>query len=508
MEFNEEKCAVMHYGSSNQKSQFLLGSPEKGHKLFESTKEKDLDVMITNDLKSKKHIAEVTEKSYRELGLIRRSFKYRVKEDNLKINYLLFLGGNDVDKVYQSVKDETDTSDVVMGKLTEQFQSKFSSKIHVLQFREIYQFKGEIFDNFVTRLKEKATICSFADEDNHILELKLDEIIKAGKLKESVTVQLQEFDKISGSGNLLSYMSSVQLGIINKIGKVDVDSLDRSVIRYVEKYPELFSGKISEMKNYTTEVEIKKMLDEDIIEPIDGPKPGRPNEVRICTDAREANKAILRSRHASPTVEDHAVRLNGAKYISKFDLRSGYNQLVLEKACINAASEIFQKTVGQLCAGIDGALNFSNDIIVFGLTKDEHDMRFEMNVTFNWEKRHEQALQKLNKSICVKSLSYFDPKLRTEITVDASPVGVWACTRAVELIFRNVRSKPKARIERWCLRLLPYKFVVKHKAGAYNIADFMSRNLIETADNKFERFTEPYVNMLSTMTLSRAINKR
>ncbi|CAF0777111.1 unnamed protein product [Brachionus calyciflorus] len=141
-----------------------------------------------------------------------------VKEDNLKINYLLFLGGNGVDKVYQPVKDETDTYDVVKGKLTDQFKSKFSSKIHVLQFRELYQFKGELFENFVTRLKEKAKKCSFADEDNEILvqilhkctsqklkrkvlesekELKLDEIIKAGKLEESVTVQLQEFDKIS-----------------------------------------------------------------------------------------------------------------------------------------------------------------------------------------------------------------------------------------------------------------------------------------------------------------------
>ena len=47
----------MHYGSSNQKCDYLLGSPEKGHKLFKSDKEKDLGVIFTNDLKSKKHIA-------------------------------------------------------------------------------------------------------------------------------------------------------------------------------------------------------------------------------------------------------------------------------------------------------------------------------------------------------------------------------------------------------------------------------------------------------------------
>ena len=157
--------------------------------------------------------------------------------------------------------------------------------------------------------------------------------------------------------------------------------------------------------------------------------------------------------------------------------------------------------------------------------------------------------------------------MRTEITVDASPVGiaavlcqydpkrpndkkiimyasrsltkveqkygqverealafVWACekfhlyiyakefdiitdNKAFELIFGNVRSKPKARIERWCLRLLPYKFIVKHKAGISNIADYMSRNPTEPADDKLEKFTENYINMVSSVALLRAISR-
>ena len=48
--------------------------------------------------------------------------------------------------------------------------------------------------------------------------------------------------------------------------------------------------------------------------------------------------------------------------------------------------------------------------------------------------------------------------------------------KATELIFNNPRSTPKARIERWCLRLMPYKFNIKHQPGEYNIADYLSRN--------------------------------
>ena len=49
--------------------------------------------------------------------------------------------------------------------------------------------------------------------------------------------------------------------------------------------------------------------------------------------------------------------------------------------------------------------------------------------------------------------------------------------KAVEL--RNDMSKPKARIERWCLRIQPYRYKVVHKAGKMNIANFLSRKPIK-----------------------------
>ncbi|CAF0986472.1 unnamed protein product [Brachionus calyciflorus] len=278
-----------------------------------------------------------------------------------------------------------------------------------------------------------------------------------------------------GSGNLLSYCTSVELGIINRINIVNSDGLDPSVEEYKIRYPKLFSGKIGELKNHQIRLHIdetikpiQQKLRPNDIKPVNGPtpwvspivpvqKPGKPNEIRICTDAREANKAILRSRHTCPTLEDLAVN------------NESLRELVKKKA------------------------------------------------KWNWTEKHGEALQKLKQSICTDSLCYFDPKMRTELTVDASPVGlagvmaqydprktnekrivmyasrkitkveqrysqveretlgvVWACEKfhlyifanefdivtdkkAVELIFGKVRSKPKARIERWCLRLLPYK---------------------------------------------------
>jgi hypothetical protein len=185
---------------------------------------------------------------------------------------------------------------------------------------------------------------------------------------------------------------------------------------------------------------------------------------------------------------------------------------------------------------------------------------------WSWESRHLVALNNLKKLLCTEALSYFDPKLRSEITVDASPVAVaavlsqfdpkrpsekkvvmyashsltrleqrygkierealvvWACekfhlyvyakefdiitdNKAVELIFGNVRSKPKARIVRWCLRLLPYKFTVKHKAGAFNIADYMSRNPYDPPDDICEKHTECYINMVTGFAIPKAVSR-
>ena len=153
------------------------------------------------------------------------------------------------------------------------------------------------------------------------------------------------------------------------------------------------------------EKEIQRLLNEDIIEPVTGPttwvssivtppKPKSPNEIRICVDMREANRAIQRTRHVTPTLEELIADLNGATVFSKIDLRSGYHQLQLDEKSrditafsshvglfrfkrlimgVNSAAEVFQHTVQTVIAGICGARNISDDIIIFGCNEEDHD---------------------------------------------------------------------------------------------------------------------------------------
>ena len=87
-------------------------------------------------------------------------------------------------------------------------------------------------------------------------------------------------------------------------------------------------------------------------------------------------------------------RLNEAKVISKFDLIAGYMQAEMDEESryittfithvglyrykrlnfgLSSASEIFQKALEQIFAGIEGVKNISDDIIVYGVDQDSHD---------------------------------------------------------------------------------------------------------------------------------------
>ncbi|EFA12868.1 Retrovirus-related Pol polyprotein from transposon 297-like Protein [Tribolium castaneum] len=118
------------------------------------------------------------------------------------------------------------------------------------------------------------------------------------------------------------------------------------------------------------------------------------DKMRICVDMREANKAIKRERHPTPSIDEIISTLNGATVFSKIDLNDAYHQLTLdENSCyitvfsthislyrykrlnfgINSAAEIFQNTISQLLSDISGILNFSDDILIFGKSQAQHD---------------------------------------------------------------------------------------------------------------------------------------
>ena len=226
-------------------------------------------------------------------------------------------------------------------------------------------------------------------------------------------------------GNLLSANTAKELKLIQFAFACTPTSPD-----IVDEYPELLEGmgKMQDVKvkfHVDTDVkpkqqshrripfhmrkrvedELKRLEQLDIIEKVDGPtpwvspivvapKPKKPDEIRICVDMRMPNQAIKRTRHIMPTLDDILMRLNGATVFSKLDLNSGYHQLELDEDSRNmttfsthvglrrykrlnfgvtSAAEIFQNHIAEILSDIDGSMNTSDDILVYGQNQDDHD---------------------------------------------------------------------------------------------------------------------------------------
>lgn len=150
-----------------------------------------------------------------------------------------------------------------------------------------------------------------------------------------------------GHGALLGYPTASDLGLVKIIKQISTQSPER-------KYHEVFKDEIGKYKGGQVRLhidnnvkpvaqrsrrtpfhlrpkvdkEIHKLLDQNIIEkvgntptpwvsPIVTPPKKNPDEIRLCIDMREDNKAIARERHLLPTVEELIHDLNGAAIFSK-----------------------------------------------------------------------------------------------------------------------------------------------------------------------------------------------
>ncbi|MCG8094404.1 MAG: DDE-type integrase/transposase/recombinase [Candidatus Thiodiazotropha endolucinida] len=288
-----------------------------------------------------------------------------------------------------------------------------------------------------------------------------------------------DFYIIRGNNDsLLSYDTSVQLELIPEINSVQVPSsqseqLNGHTEKLVKQYSGLFEG-IGKLKNRQiklhiddsvppvaqhhrripfhlrekVEKELERLEKLDIIEKVDGPTdwvspivvaPKKNGEIRICVDMRKANEAIKRERHITPTIDDITSKLNHAKVFTKIDMNDGFNQLEISPETrnitvfsthaglrrykrlnygISASPEIFNNEIRQVLQGLDGCINISDDIIVFGKNQAEHDKNLQ--AVFERFKEVNLTLNK-NKCLFSKSQVKFFGYIFSENGISADP---------------------------------------------------------------------------------------
>ena len=186
--------------------------------------------------------------------------------------------------------------------------------------------------------------------------------------------------------------------------------------------------------------------------------------------------------------------------------------------------------------------------------------------TWEWTLDHQASFDKI-KNTMIDQVAYFKLDWDTQLTVDASPVGLgavltqsnplnelekviicfisrlltesetgysqiekealaipWAFerldlyligreftvytdNRAVALIYNNSLSNPPAVIRRWRLRMDSFQYKVKHRAGLGNISDFLSRHPLKERISKYEDDSVEYVNNIVSYGLPQSLKK-
>ena len=143
--------------------------------------------------------------------------------------------------------------------------------------------------------------------------------------------------------------------------------------------------------------------------------PKNNGDIRICVDMRQVNTAIERERFPLPNVDETLEEMNGSKWFSKLDLAQGFHQIPIDEESrklttfvtndsvwryktlmfgVSNAPELFQRTIQQTLQGIKGCKNISDDIIIYGKNKEEHNTALrnvlqrlrEKNLTLNKDK--------------------------------------------------------------------------------------------------------------------------
>ena len=149
--------------------------------------------------------------------------------------------------------------------------------------------------------------------------------------------------------------------------------------------------------------ELRKLVDEGIIAKVDIPtdwvnsivcatKPR--GGIRLCLDPRDLNRAIKRPHHVTPTLDDILPKLNGAKYFTILDARSGYWNIKLDEESSYAttfntpigrfrflrlpfglvcAQDVFQKKVDETFGELPGVTGIADDIVIVGYKEDGSD---------------------------------------------------------------------------------------------------------------------------------------
>ena len=184
-------------------------------------------------------------------------------------------------------------------------------------------------------------------------------------------------------------------------------------------------------------VELDRLEGQGVLAKVDEPTPWVSSSVvlatkksgalRICIDPRPLNQALKRETFQLPVLDDLLPELSQAKMFSTVDLTAGYWHCVLDDESsllttfatpfgryrwrrlpfgLSASSEIFQKRINQALEGLEGILNITDDILIYGVGDNQEEARAD----------HDRKVEALLQRYRERGIALNKNKLKLHIT--------------------------------------------------------------------------------------------
>lgn len=294
--------------------------------------------------------------------------------------------------------------------------------VNILPYHEFKKLKNVKLEKFIGNINtygnETLTILGTCT-----LQTKYKDMI------ENIEFHVMNTDKcaILGLQDIIKFKILTRTNENNIISVISNENTDQDYSKIVSNYNDLFTGIGCLKDEYHIEVDpnvtpiiqpprkipfnlhkklkqkLQELENENIVERLSEPTDWvssmvivqkANNDIRICIDPKDLNKAIKREHFHVPSLEELTYELSGAKYFSTLDCSNGFWHVKLDdkskklttfntpfgRYCfkrlpygLRNSSEIFFKRISDLFSSIDGIKIYVDDILIFGKSIEEHD---------------------------------------------------------------------------------------------------------------------------------------
>ena len=284
---------------------------------------------------------------------------------------------------------------------------------------------------------------------------------------------------------------SNELGKLPVTYKITVDPQVNPVIRSARRVPIAMKDRIKQ--------ELSSMVEKGVISKIEEPtewvsnmvvaKKKNKDEIRLCIDPKDLNKAIKRPHHHLKTIEEVIAELPKAKFFSVLDAKNSFWQINLDENSsklttfatpwgrykfnrlpygIVAGSEVFQKSMDDLFIAQPCQI-IVDDILIYGTDEIDHDNNLKLVLD-----RCREVNLKLNPSKCklkVNKVSYVGHILSSE--------GVQADPEKIRAITELPKPEDVKALQRF-LGMVNYlaKFIENHSTLTAPLRELLHKDII------------------------------